>query len=88
VISYNMPAFRFHGILLYFAAHKQHIGFYPGNADVVELFKSDLVNYQTSKGTIRFSVDMPLPLRVIKKIVRLRVKQNLEKSALKAKRKK
>jgi len=88
VISYNMPAFRFHGILLYYAAHKEHIGFYPGNASVIELFKNDLTNFQTSRGTIRFPVDMPLPLRVIKKIVRLRAKQNLEKSAIKTTRKK
>jgi len=47
-----------------------------------------LTNFQTSRGTIRFPVDMPLPLRVIKKIVRLRAKQNLEKSAIKTTRKK
>ena len=57
VISYNMPAFKFHGILLYFAAHTAHIGFYPGNASVISIFNDDLADYETSKGTIKFQIE-------------------------------
>ena len=80
VISYNMPAFRFHGILLYYAAHTEHIGFYPANTHVIEQFRDDLKGYQTSKGTIKFPMDKPIPVSLVKRIVKFRVKQNLEKS--------
>jgi uncharacterized protein YdhG (YjbR/CyaY superfamily) len=88
LISYNMPAFRFHGILVYYAAHKSHIGFYPGNSIVNEVFKNDLGKYETSKGTIKFPIEKPLPLRLIKRIVKYRVKQNLDKRAVNVKKKK
>jgi len=79
VISYNMPAFRFHGILVYYAAHKEHIGFYPANTHVIEQFKDDLKTYETSKGTIKFPLAKPIPLDLVKRIVAFRVKQNLMK---------
>jgi uncharacterized protein YdhG (YjbR/CyaY superfamily) len=79
VISYNMPAFRFHGILVYYAAHKEHIGFYPANTHVIEQFKDDLAGYETSKGTIKFPLAKPIPLNLVKRIVEFRVKQNLDK---------
>jgi len=88
IISYNMPAFRFHGILLYYAAHKAHIGFYPGNAGFIITFREELKGFATSKGTIQFPLEKELPLELIKKIAVLRAKENLEKAASKVKKKK
>lgn len=78
VISYGMPAFKFHGMLVYFAAFKNHIGFYAlpsGN----EAFQKELSAYKQGKGSIQFPLDQPVPLALIKKIVKFRVKENLEK---------
>ncbi len=62
MISYNMPAFRIYGkILVYFAAHTNHIGFYPAETAVIGLFKEELARYNTSKGTIQFQLDKPIP---------------------------
>jgi uncharacterized protein YdhG (YjbR/CyaY superfamily) len=82
VISYGMPAFKLHGILLYFAAASQHYGFYamPG---AIKEFKDRLENYGTSKGTIRFPFEKPLPKKLIADIVKYRVKENLQREALK-----
>ncbi len=87
-ISYNMPAFRFHGILLYFAGHKGHIGFYPGNATLIERFGRELAGYATSKGTIQFRLDKPLPHDLIREMVTIRVNDNLAKATAKASKKK
>jgi uncharacterized protein YdhG (YjbR/CyaY superfamily) len=78
VISYQMPAFRLNGILVFFAAFKSHIGFYPTSSGV-SAFRKELYSYEVSKGTIRFPIDEPLPFDLIKKIVRDRVKENLGK---------
>jgi uncharacterized protein YdhG (YjbR/CyaY superfamily) len=78
-ISYQMPAFRLNGVLVYFAAFKNHIGFYPTSSGVAE-FKKELSQYEVSKGTIRFPLDKPIPLDLIKKIVKYRVKENMDKS--------
>lgn len=78
VISYGMPAFKYHGMLVYFAAFKNHIGFYAlpsGN----EAFQKELSAYKQGKGSIQFPLDKPVPLALIKKIVKFRVKENLEK---------
>ena len=77
-ISYQMPAFAFHGILVYFAAYKNHIGFYPTGSGI-EHFKNEVSAYETSKGTVRFPLDQPIPLDLISKIVKFGVKENLEK---------
>jgi uncharacterized protein YdhG (YjbR/CyaY superfamily) len=81
-ISYGMPAFKFHGMLLYFAAASKHYGFYamPG---AIKVFKERLENYGTSKGTIRFPFEKPLPKKLIADIVKFRVKENLERQAMK-----
>lgn len=71
-ISYGMPTFFQDGNLVHFAGYAKHIGFYPGGA-AVEVFADDLKAYETSKGTVRFPLDKPLPLRLITKIVRYRV---------------
>jgi uncharacterized protein YdhG (YjbR/CyaY superfamily) len=87
VISYNMPAFKYKGMLVYYMAHKNHIGFYPGNKAVNEVFKDDLTNYKTSKGTIQLPFDKPIPKRLVKNIVKFRVKENLERARVKKKTK-
>lgn len=76
-ISYGMPSFRLNGYLVYFAAWKNHIGFYPASSATVETFKKDLSPYEVSKGTVRFPLDKPLPLPLIRKIVRYRIQENL-----------
>jgi uncharacterized protein YdhG (YjbR/CyaY superfamily) len=79
VISYGMPAFKGNGVLVYFAAYKNHIGFYPTPSGIEE-FKKDLSIYKGAKGSVQFPVDEPLPLNLIVKIVKFRVKEDLKKS--------
>lgn len=74
-ISYKMPAFFLNGILVYFAAFKNHIGFYP-TASGVAAFEKDLGAYKHAKGSIQFPLDQPLPLTLIRKMVKFRVEQN------------
>jgi len=74
-ISYQMPAFKQNGVLVWFAAFKSHIGFFP-KVSAIEAFKEKLSAYQTSKGTIQFPIDEPIPFDLIKEIVRFRVKEN------------
>ena len=75
-ISYGIPAFRLNGDLVYFAAFKKHIGFYPRGPSAIEAFKDELSGYEQSKGTIRFPLDQPIPFDLVKRIVRFRVQQN------------
>jgi uncharacterized protein YdhG (YjbR/CyaY superfamily) len=77
VISYGMPAYKQNGILVYFAAYKNHIGFYP-TASGIEAFKPELSSFQSSKGTIHFPLDKPLPLELVTKIVRYRISQRMQ----------
>jgi uncharacterized protein YdhG (YjbR/CyaY superfamily) len=77
VISYGMPAYRYHGMLVYFAGFKNHYSLFPGNASLIAEMAEDLKGYKTSKGTIQFSPDKPLPVGLIKKIVKIRMKENL-----------
>ncbi len=83
IISYGMPAFHFHGNLVYFAGNKNHIGFYPTSSGV-RVFQELLSDYKTSKGAIQFPLDKPLPVALVTKIVKYRVKETLEKVAAKA----
>jgi uncharacterized protein YdhG (YjbR/CyaY superfamily) len=78
VISYGMPAFKMHGVLVYFAAFKKHIGFFP-TASGIAAFQSELAGFATSRGTIHFPLDRPIPFDLIDKIVRFRVKEDLLK---------
>lgn len=71
-ISYQMPAFKQKKVLVYFAACKEHIGFYPTNSGV-EAFKSELKEYKTTKGSIHLPIDKELPKELITKIVKFRV---------------
>jgi uncharacterized protein YdhG (YjbR/CyaY superfamily) len=78
VISYGMPAFKLNGILVWFAAHTKHLGFYP-KVSGIEVFREELSSYKCSKGAIRFPFDKPLPQELITKIVEFRVAENLQK---------
>jgi uncharacterized protein YdhG (YjbR/CyaY superfamily) len=78
IISYSMPAFKQNGILVYFAAFKNHIGFFPTSSGV-SAFKKELAAYETSKGTVRFPLDKPIPYELVAKIVKFRVLENLSK---------
>ena len=78
-ISYQIPTFKLNGNLVHFAAFKNHIGFYPGSK-AIEIFSKDLKEYKTSKGTVQFPIDKPIPLSLIKKIVDYRVKESLQKA--------
>lgn len=75
-ISYNMPAFKFHRNLVYYAAYKKHIGFYPSTRPLI-VFKDELSAYKTSKGAIQFPLDKALPIALIKKIVKFRLNEEL-----------
>ena len=81
-IKYQMPTFTQHGNLVHFAAFKNHIGFYPAPR-AIEEFKKELAVYEGSKGTVRFPLDKPLPLGLIGRMVKFRVKKNLEQAAAK-----
>ncbi len=74
-ISYGMPAFRLNKVLVYYAVHKKHIGFYP-TPNLINHFRKELENYKTSKGAIQFPIDRPLPFTLIKKIVKFRVAED------------
>lgn len=77
-ISYAMPAFKLYGKhLVYFAAFKNHIGFYATPTGHKE-FAAELSHYKTGKGSVQFPIDKPLPLLLIKKIVQFRVNENLQ----------
>jgi uncharacterized protein YdhG (YjbR/CyaY superfamily) len=85
-ISYRMPAYTSNGMLVYFAAHTNHLGFYPFTT-VLKAFSTELTPYHTTKGGIQFPYKSPLPLNLIKRIVEFRVQENLEKAAIKKFRK-
>jgi uncharacterized protein YdhG (YjbR/CyaY superfamily) len=78
VISYGMPAFKQNGVLVWFAAFKNHIGFYPFPSGI-EAFKEELSMYKGSKGSIHFPLDKPLPLNLITVIVNFRLSENTQK---------
>ena len=87
-ISYGMPAFKYKGPLMAFAAFSNHCSLFPMGSAAIEQFKKELEGYQTSKGTIRFSVDKPLSAALLKKLVKAKVAANEHKEKEKAKRKK
>jgi uncharacterized protein YdhG (YjbR/CyaY superfamily) len=73
-ISYGMPAFKYKGVLVWFAAFSNHCSLFP-TASVIEAFKNELKGFATSKGTIQFPTDKPLPTALVKKVVKARVAQ-------------
>jgi uncharacterized protein YdhG (YjbR/CyaY superfamily) len=74
-LSYNMPAFFYGGVLLYYAAHKNHIGFYPGSVSSLEHFSGELKSYKTSKGTVQIQNSEELPLELLGRIIIYRHKE-------------
>lgn len=78
-ISYQMPAYYYKGNLVYFAAFKKHIGFYPTPSGI-EAFKDELTGFKQSKGTVQFPAGKPLPLELISRIVKYRVEENTKRS--------
>ena len=75
VISYQMPMYKHHGMVIGFAAFKDHCSIFPGSA-VMDAYKEELKHYSTSKGTIRFPADKPLPAALVKKLVKARIAEN------------
>ncbi len=85
-IKYAMPTFTLKGNLVHFAAYKNHIGFYPAPRGI-EAFKKELSAFAGAKGSVRFPIKNPVPLGLISKIVKFRVKKNLEKAKTKTEKK-
>ena len=85
VISYGMPAYKLNGALIYFAGYKNHIGLYPMPSAIVA-FKKQISDYNWAKGSVQFPFNKPLPLELIEKITRFRVKEDLQKATLKKKK--
>ena len=86
-INYQIPTFTVKGNLVHFAAYKSHIGFYPTPSGIAA-FKKELSAYEGAKGSVQFPIDKPLPLRLITKIVKFRVKENLGRAERKVKSRK
>ncbi len=78
VISYGIPMFKYNGMLVGYAAFKNHCSLFPTGSGVLDQFEKELSGYRTSKGTIQFSADKHLPDALVKKIVKARVKENRE----------
>jgi uncharacterized protein YdhG (YjbR/CyaY superfamily) len=85
IISYNMPAYKWQGVLVYFAAYKHHIGFYPTGSGIAA-FTKEIAVYKSSKGAVQFPIDQALPLALIQKMVRFRMEANEEKAQMKKKK--
>ena len=84
-ISYQMPMYKHHGMVIGFAAFKNHCSIFPGSK-AVETHEAELKSYETSKGTVRFPIDKPLPAALVKKIVKSCIAENEERQKRKAKR--
>lgn len=82
-ISYQMPAYKLEGVLVFFGGWKNHCGFYPTSTPMAT-FKEKLAKYTVSKGAIQLPYDKPLPVQLITAIVKYKIKENLEKKSLKS----
>jgi uncharacterized protein YdhG (YjbR/CyaY superfamily) len=76
-ISYGIPTFKLHGNLIHFGGFKNHVSLFPGS-EAVEVFEKELSDYETSKGTIQFPLDKPIPYALVRKITKFRVTKSLE----------
>ena len=84
VISYQIPAYKLHGrTVLYFAGWKQHYSLYPSTDHVVAAFKDDLARYEVSRGTIRFPLSEPVPVKLIERIAKFRANEVVEREKAK-----
>jgi uncharacterized protein YdhG (YjbR/CyaY superfamily) len=86
VLSYGIPSFHYKGGLVGYAAFKNHCSFFPMNASLIDSLKEDLKGYRTSKGTLQFAVDKPLPPALLKKMVKARIADNEKKIAVRGQR--
>ncbi len=86
VISYGMPAYKYKGMLCYFASHTAHVGFYPMASGIAK-FKKEIAGYKNAKGSVQFPFETGIPVDLVKKMIAFRVKENDAKAALKAKKK-
>lgn len=84
-ISYGIPVFKLHGNLVYIGGFKHHVSFFPTSGPV-RAFKKELAGYATTKGTVRFDLDQPVPYALIARITKFRVKESREKAKAKAKK--
>jgi uncharacterized protein YdhG (YjbR/CyaY superfamily) len=75
-LSYGMPAFRYKGALVAYAAFKNHCSFFPMQASLIDVMKDELKAYRTAKGTLQFPLDKPLPAALVKKMVKARIAEN------------
>jgi uncharacterized protein YdhG (YjbR/CyaY superfamily) len=80
VISYGMPGYKYFGPLVYMAAFKDHLSFFPGSSQIIKLY-DELKDFKTAKGTIQFTVDKPLPTGIVKRIVKARMAENEARQA-------
>ena len=78
-LSYGMPAFRYKGALVAYAAFTDHCSFFPMNASLIDKMQDELKGYRTSKGTLQFPLDKPLPAALVKKMVKARMAENEKK---------
>ncbi len=78
VISYQIPTFKLNGNLVHFAAYKKHIGFYPAPSGI-DAFREELSPYEVTKGTVKFPLGEPLPFDLVSRIVKYRVKEQMDK---------
>jgi uncharacterized protein YdhG (YjbR/CyaY superfamily) len=79
-ISYGMPTFKYHGPLVSYAAFKEHCSLFPWGSALIKKYAEELKSFRTSKGTIQFTIEKPLPSAFIKKITKERMKENKEKA--------
>jgi uncharacterized protein YdhG (YjbR/CyaY superfamily) len=83
-ISYGIPGFRLNGrSLVFFGAWANHCAFYPGSSATLKKFRNELSDFQTSKGTLRFSPDKPLPVALVKRLVKTRIAENNDRATKK-----
>jgi uncharacterized protein YdhG (YjbR/CyaY superfamily) len=85
-ISYGMPTFKYHGPLVSYEAFKEHCSLFPWGSALIKKYAEDLKSFKTSKGTIQFTVEKPLPSAFIKKITKERMKENKEKAVTRKKK--
>jgi len=86
-ISYGIPAFKYQGMLVAYAAFAGHCSFFPASGELLEEFAEELKGYTCSKGTIRFALDRPLPARLVQRLVKARVRKNEAKAQARVKAK-
>jgi uncharacterized protein YdhG (YjbR/CyaY superfamily) len=87
VISYGMPAYKYKGMLCYFASHTSHVGFYPMASGIAK-FKKEIAGYKSAKGSVQFPFETGIPAELVNQMIRFRVRENEAKAAAKAKLKK